>query len=603
MDDRPVPQMTMHPHVPSDEELGELVRTAASEWTMPPQRLGERTWRDRVRAERGHRVGLPARWALRATRALVGALRATVVLALVAVLLTLPRTPPAAPAASAGAALPSGPSASATSPASASPVATPLPALELHGALPSPSRLVVGSGSAYQVLDLASGTLGVPFEGSTDTYSPLLARPGGGYVMLATASVTSAATDGVRVTVRTYDAQGRPVAAFVPGGSGGTFVGRADPAVSGSAADQGSSAAIDGSLSGDGRYLYLGWTERVPPVWRSGIDVVDMASGAIAQTVALPDVASSQAGGAIYASVPHVVEAPDARHVVVRASLVREATGVTAWWSAPLNGGVIGPLTPFATGAGTLDTCTENSMAEGFATTGTYFAICDASGDPVVLRRVDLSGRPIGDTALPGLSAGQLPGEIGVVLDRSRRALYAWGPFTDTLVRVDLASGAMTGHAALPRPSASDGDPLSLLGSIARGIGRWLAPVAAAKMYLQPAIAIAPDGTRLYALGVNGTSPLDAGAGSSGVWVFDTSSLAIQGHWTPTADYISVAVSADGAVVYAAGMSGVDASGTQGSQQASVTAFDATTGSIRVIAGRLGDAFLDLSPGLSPAYP
>jgi hypothetical protein len=615
MNDRPDDQGSTRPPVPDDEELAALVRDLTRDWTMPPQRLGEPGWRERVHPAAVGRRGSPVRWAVRATRALGAALVATLVLALVAVVLTLPRTAPAVPPASAAAAVPpasaaaavpGGTASPAASPPSAtpqaSPAATPLPALERSGPLPSPSRLVVGNGGAYQVLDLATGSLGPPLSASPGTYSPFLARPGGGFVLLATASFSTPTTDGVRVTVRTYDAQGHPLASFVPGGSGGTFAGRTDPHAT-VVTDQGASASIDGSLSGDGRMLYLGWTERLPPVWHSGIDVVDLTSGAIVQTVRLPDVASDQAGAAIYPWAPHVVEAPDARHVVIRATVVAQATAVSAWWSAPLGGGRIGSLTPFATGPGTLDTCAETSMAEGFASDTVYFAVCGQPGDPAVLRRVDLAGRALGDTTLPGLSGGQLPGEVAVVLDRARGRLYAWGPFAATLLAVTLADGQLVGTATLPRPSALSGEPLGLLGSLGREVGRWLAPTAAAKTYLQPTLALSPDGTRLYALGVNATSPLDVGAGSSGVWVFDTSSLRIVGHWAPTADYISVAVSPDGAVVYAAGMSGVDAAGTQDTQQASVTAFDARSGAIRVIAGRLGDAFLDLAPGLALGYP
>jgi hypothetical protein len=606
MNDRPDDLGPTRPPVPDDEELGALVRDLARDWTMPPQRLGEPGWHERVRPAAVDRRGSPVRWAVRTTRAIGAALVATLVLALVAVLLTLPRTAPAVPPTSA-AAVPGGTTVPTASPPSATPpatpAATPLPALERIGPLPSPSRLVVGTGGAYQVLDLATGSLGSPFNAPADTYSPLLARPGGGFVLLATASFSTPTADGVRVTLRTYDAQGHPLTSFVPGGSGGTFAGRIDPHALVAASDQGASASLDGSLSGDGRLLYLGWTERLPPVWHSGIDVVDLTSGKILQTVRLPDVASNQAGAAIYPWAPHVVEAPDARHVVIRATVVAQATAVSAWWSAPLGGGRIGSLTPFATGPGTLGTCAETSMAEGFANDAAYFAVCGQPGDPAVLRRVDLAGRPLGDTTLPGLSGGQLPGEVAVVLDRGRGRLYAWGPFAATLVAVTLADGRVVGTAILPRPSAVGGDPLALLGSLGREVGRWLAPAAAAKMYLQPALALSPDGTRLYALGVNGTSPLDVSAGSSGVWVFDTASLAVVGHWAPTADYISVAVSPDGTVVYAAGMSGVDAAGTQGAQQASVTAFDARSGAIRVIAGRLGDAFLDLSPGRALGYP
>ena len=115
-------------------------------------------------------------------------------------------------------------------------------------------------------------------------------------------------------------------------------------------------------------------------------------------------------------------------------------------------------------------------------------------------------------------------------------------------------------------------------------------------MYLQPSLALSPDGTRLYLLATTATSPVDTTAGSSGVWVFDAGTLAILGHWAPTADFISIAVSSDGAYVYAAGMPGKDAAGNQTGQDASVTVYQASSGQVRVIAGQLGQVYLNLAP-------
>ena len=89
-------------------------------------------------------------------------------------------------------------------------------------------------------------------------------------------------------------------------------------------------------------------------------------------------------------------------------------------------------------------------------------------------------------------------------------------------------------------------------------------------------------------------------SGSTGVFVFDASTLAPLGTWQPTADYVSVAVSADGRFVYAAGLPGLDASGNRRTnQQASITVFDTFDGSVRLIAGKLGSEMLSfISPTL-----
>jgi hypothetical protein len=72
------------------------------------------------------------------------------------------------------------------------------------------------------------------------------------------------------------------------------------------------------------------------------------------------------------------------------------------------------------------------------------------------------------------------------------------------------------------------------------------------------------------------------------VVAFDAEHMTALGRWPATADYVSIAVSADGDSVYAAGMPGVDAAGEQTRQPASITVFDATDGTIRLLAGDLG---------------
>lgn len=69
---------------------------------------------------------------------------------------------------------------------------------------------------------------------------------------------------------------------------------------------------------------------------------------------------------------------------------------------------------------------------------------------------------------------------------------------------------------------------------------------------------------------------------------FDSESLAPLGNWAPTADFVSLAVSRDGRFVYAAGAPGVDASGTPSGFGASITVYDTSDGSVRMVAGQLG---------------
>jgi hypothetical protein len=98
---------------------------------------------------------------------------------------------------------------------------------------------------------------------------------------------------------------------------------------------------------------------------------------------------------------------------------------------------------------------------------------------------------------------------------------------------------------------------------------------------------VSADGSRVYALGIG--APNGSGdSGSSGVYAFDGKSLAVIGHWTPTADFFSLALAPDGGSLYASGQAGVDTSGHSSADEASITVYDTADGSVRLIAGRLG---------------
>lgn len=135
---------------------------------------------------------------------------------------------------------------------------------------------------------------------------------------------------------------------------------------------------------------------------------------------------------------------------------------------------------------------------------------------------------------------------------------------------------------------APSGSPWDAIAGLGRQIGRWMAPAAAAKIFLEPALVASADGSRIYGLGVD--APIVDGNGASrGIYAFDANSLDPVGHWAPTADLVSIAISPDGQFVYAAGQAGVDAAGTKAPYQASVTVYATIDGSVRLIAGELGD--------------
>jgi hypothetical protein len=128
---------------------------------------------------------------------------------------------------------------------------------------------------------------------------------------------------------------------------------------------------------------------------------------------------------------------------------------------------------------------------------------------------------------------------------------------------------------------------LDALAGIGRQFGRWMAPPVAAKVFLEPALVVSTDGTRAYGLGVDALGG-DGSGGSRGLYAFDAATLEPLGHWPPTADFASLAISPDGRFVYAAGQSGVDATGSLAPYQASITVYDTVDGSVRLLAGSLG---------------
>ena len=185
------------------------------------------------------------------------------------------------------------------------------------------------------------------------------------------------------------------------------------------------------------------------------------------------------------------------------------------------------------------------------------------------MRRLTADGRSLGDLPIGG---PELPGGTPVtIVDRTRRAVYLWDPMRHFVSRVDIDDGRA--HEGAVPESMLPGDRERSNGGV---IG------------IDPGLVASPDGTRLFALGLT-SGPGEMGA-STGVWVFDADSLELLDHWAPRALLTSLAASADGRFVYAAGAAGHDAAGIPNPRwTASVTVYNAVTGSIEVLYGAIGD--------------
>lgn len=563
-----------------DAELGRIVRGVVDGWSMPPVRLDQPAWRDRVRSPRARRAAAVEAWAGRIGRAAAAALVLTIGAAMLGVWLTRPLGPAsetARPTATDGAAASSG--------AGATPGPSQLPKLVLDGDLPTPSSLVVDVEGSFAVVDLARGTLGRSI--AAGQYGTEVRRsPNGSLYCLCLGGDTYERGSFTHMTVswsRLDDAG--PVGATVPVGD---FTGAPDPRDAGNP-QQSQHVAVLVSYGPDPAIAFVGWATHEHPVWRSGLLVVNVDDGSVLQRFDLPDTDDGADNVRRGVDAPRVVGGLDAGRLAVArpwyrwsppASQNPSYVSGTDVFAVERDGSTLRAALPVAAASG----CADGVTAAGARAGGGYWIGCVGYQSlETIVRRVASDGSVIGDTRVA--SAGDLgdPSATTVVTPDGT-AVLQWNPTAKILTRVDVETGETrvgTGEATAVR----DGGPLGWL-------GRWLAPTAAAKVLLSSGIALSPDGTRAYALGIDVSSGCCDFGASAGVFVFDTSSMTQVAHWPPTADLVSVGISADGRFVYAAGSPQVNGNGTVVMQAASITVFDATDGSVRLMAGQLGRGFL-----------
>jgi hypothetical protein len=570
------------PTAPDDEQLGALVRATAEDWRLPPQRLDQPTWRDRVggRSKR-RRGGWFTRIAAPATAAVVG----SVIVAFAAVWLTTPRTDQSAVGKSPGTSSVA-PSAGVPSP-SAAPT---LPALLVNGALPDPAQVAVWAGGSYAIADLAHGTARTTGIRPADGPTTLLARPDGRWLCICGhwTSTLNGRPAGVDVSLESIDSDGVGVSRTVAR----TLVGRSDPAFS----DDAQPELVDvGSIgASDGRHAFIGWSVKHGAAgWTSGIDVVDLATASVVSSAPLTvkEPTSGTDGRPTTRIAPRVELSPSGDTMLISSFWFVEDPSPTPpsgtdHWTASFDGSRIGALKPAGSTAG--DRCGE--FESGLIDATRYYVLCWTTGGTLVVERHVLDGTKIDATDVTPVASGM---DGGSLVRRQGDRLFVWDPFMARLTRFDLLSAAVdtaTGTAVVPSTGALDG-----LAAWGRQLGRWLAPPALAKVYLDPALVVSPDGTRVYAIGIEARSGADED-GSNGVFAFDASTLKPVGHWTPTADFVSLAISPDGRFVYAAGDAGRDAAGREARVPASITVYDTSDGSVRLIAGSLGSTTLSF-PG------
>ena len=556
-----------------DVALGRIVREVAASWEMPPGRLDQPSWRDRVRTPGARRAAAVRGWLSRLGQAATVAVALTVVAALIAVWLTRP-----APEA----AKPGEPTGQATPAPSATVSGTAMPKLLVQGDLPSPRNVIVQTEQGdYARVDLSIGTIGPPITGS-HWPSDLRQSTDGSMVCLCfteSGYSTGGYTHLVVALVR-YDASANPISRTTVG----DFQGAPDPR-HGSIPEQPPHVIGAVSYSADGRYAFLGWSARVHPVWQSGFVVIDLEAGSVAGTLSLPDMTDGDGDASEVADAPRMIGAVNGGRLAISSRWYSWSPATSSsptyrfgsdTYTASFDAGQLADL-QLLSGA---KNCAEfANLAGPLAGGGTWLACERSSSAQTTVRRIGPDGVSLGEATVS--HAAGLDGDTSVV-SPDGTAVFVWNPQSLVLSRVDLASGAVS-TAQGPAPTAQADGPLS-------AIGRWLAPSAAAKMLLRSGIVFSPDGSRVYALGVKGSS--FESSGSAGLYVFDAQALTFLDRWNATADFISLAVSPDGQFVYAAGMPAFDASGNNTSQPASITVFNAADGTVRLIAGQLTNGLI-----------
>ncbi len=557
-----------------DEAIARLVRDVAGGWSMPPVRLDAPSWRDRVRSPRARWLDSVRGWLVRVGQAATAAVVLTVVGALVAVLLL---RPPMEPGSSPE------PSDRGTGPLPTSAAFTPLPKFHVDGDVPNPAEVLVELEQGdFAVVDLATGARG-PVPIGADFGSVVRWRSDGTLLCLCVklgADANTRPTEAV-ITIDRFDASGAPLSS-VPAV---TLVGDPDPR-DGTLPERPPHVAFDLRLSEGGRFGIIGWSVRKHPAWQNGITIVDLADGREVSQIRLPDDTTGESDTRRVVLAPRLLGGGEGSVVLARewyswsppdseGENFRQGTDV---FTASMSGGVLSDPEPLGTAAD----CGERVVRAGSTRDGGLWLVCSRSStNSIVIRRLDAAGMLAGDTTLTAPIG--VDGDL-VALSPDGETLFAWQPVSATLARIDLATGEM-------RQGSASGTAARPSGALT-ALGDWLAPAATAKSFLQSGVVVSPDGTRVYAAGLDGVD-VDAVSGSSGIHVFDAATLTSLGRWEPTADFISLAVSNDGRFVYAAGLARFDASGRERpSQQASITVFAAADGEVQVIAGNLGFDFL-----------
>jgi hypothetical protein len=472
---------------------------------------------------------------------------------------------------------------------------TPLPTLTVPGG-DTPSGQIALFGDDLQVLDLASGksvhvagqwngsAVVLPDPATTGWLCLCLHQPGDGTTQ-AVSLLTFSVADGTRFE-RDVVAWDEPL----------------------NRPDGQQALGVDLDLRVDRRGGLIVDAIRRGDRWRFSARSVSLPDGATGAATTIGELAvptrfepspapTDENGGTTdysYFDGPRVRLAPDGAAAIVTGTIhhqtadgTEEAVGAAWWVDLDPNGAVAGsrPIDAVAE-------LSSNCFVSGFGRADRIVDLCidfDPSGDGLTIRVLAL--RPDGTTV--GELPVRFPGPAYFaepIVDTANGRLYLWDPTSTTMHRIDLETVTAEQIAFDPAAAAAPG--------IAPAEGRpprWGRLSSSLSSTFATALAVSPDGSRLYAVGV--APPKGAaveGFASLGVFVLETRTLALLDRWAPVGNDAAVGALGDGRVVVAA-QPHLDADGHNVPWDGSLTLRDPGDG--RVIA-RYGRVSVDSTPSL-----
>jgi hypothetical protein len=490
-----------------------------------------------------------------------------------------------------------------------SPTATPTPAPTVpFGPTPLPAvtrpddRSISGQiaiwTDTFRVVNLESGSLsnGTAAMPGTDAIQP--APDGVGWTCVCL-SERPTPDNGVErdVQVVRLDANGGELGRKTVA----TLRGQSDP-------DRGSSGVqTDIEAAPDGRSALLVAGERTGTVWSYTARRIDLVAGSIGPPTSLgrrnvppaaasPAPSASQLPGAtplqVYTDVygPVVRRSPDGRLAFVWSTIQQYTDNATLsiesfGWRVELGAdGAVDAVGP----AKDLATLPPYCNGTAFLRDDAFVATCANYDNPTgrsswQLVRLDRDAHEVLRMELPNTDNWYSE----PLFDRANDVVWLWDSTAQNIVRVDLdRPGSTTKHFDPLLEGAAGSQALPGVAPV------WVRPTSTVGRYATTEMTGAPDGSRIYLVGYGQPGSTDGGNPKSlGVFVVDPATLALVGHWTPAAQYVSVQPILGGTTIAAIGAPGVDANGQNAPWQSSLTLHDAVDGRILVRFGQLGEGW------------